>query len=279
MSNQTTKTVQVDDSGALVAPAASTFKTANALLGSGETASDVDPTGTAIAEALALKAQAPSVSTSFTLNWATSTVYRNTLSGNTTYSFSNVKDGMTLRQYVTQTAGWGINWPTGVTWVSGSAPGNPASGETKHIMYVRDGATTYGYEIPTSVIKAATLKALSTTGLVVQNSAGTEKLKVGANTGADVQVTGDLSVSAAISAQNINASALKTTATITSSNLVSGEYTFVHNRNDQLVVIQTYDNSYQMMIPDNITLTNANSATIDFSTFEPLVGNVYIIAI
>jgi hypothetical protein len=38
------------------------------------------------------------------------------------------------------------------------------------------------------------LKALATTGLVVQNSAGTEKLKVGASTGADVQVTGDLSV-------------------------------------------------------------------------------------
>jgi hypothetical protein len=38
------------------------------------------------------------------------------------------------------------------------------------------------------------LKALATTGLVVQNSAGTEKLKVGAATGADVQVTGDLSV-------------------------------------------------------------------------------------
>ena len=38
------------------------------------------------------------------------------------------------------------------------------------------------------------LKALATTGLVVQNSVGTEKLKVGASTGADVQVTGDLSV-------------------------------------------------------------------------------------
>jgi hypothetical protein len=40
------------------------------------------------------------------------------------------------------------------------------------------------------------LKALATTGLVVQNSVGDEKLKVGASTGADVQVTGDLSVSA-----------------------------------------------------------------------------------
>jgi hypothetical protein len=45
-----------------------------------------------------------------------------------------------------------------------------------------------------TTINTATLKALSTTGLVVQNSAGTEKLKVGASTGADVQVTGDLSV-------------------------------------------------------------------------------------
>jgi hypothetical protein len=45
-----------------------------------------------------------------------------------------------------------------------------------------------------TTINTATLKALSTTGLVVQNSVGTEKLKVGADTGADVQVTGDLSV-------------------------------------------------------------------------------------
>jgi len=42
----------------------------------------------------------------------------------------------------------------------------------------------------------AILKASSTTGLVFQNSAGTEKLKVGAATGADVQVTGTFSVSA-----------------------------------------------------------------------------------
>jgi hypothetical protein len=45
-----------------------------------------------------------------------------------------------------------------------------------------------------TTILSTTLKALATTGLVVQNSAGTEKLKVGAATGADVQVTGDLSV-------------------------------------------------------------------------------------
>jgi hypothetical protein len=41
---------------------------------------------------------------------------------------------------------------------------------------------------------APIIKSAATTGLVVQNSAGTEKLKVGASTGADVQVTGDLSV-------------------------------------------------------------------------------------
>ena len=45
-----------------------------------------------------------------------------------------------------------------------------------------------------TTINTGILKALATTGLVVQDSAGTEKLKVGADTGADVQVTGDLSV-------------------------------------------------------------------------------------
>jgi hypothetical protein len=79
-----------------------------------------------------------------------------------------------------------------------------------------------------------------------------------------------------LNAGNMSAS---TDVTITSSNLVGGEYVFNHNLNKRPVIIQTYDNSYQIIIPDNITLTNANSATIDFSTFEPLVGNVYIIAI
>jgi hypothetical protein len=46
----------------------------------------------------------------------------------------------------------------------------------------------------------AILKASATTGLVVQNSAGTEKLKVGAATGADVQVTGTQSVSGNLTA-------------------------------------------------------------------------------
>jgi hypothetical protein len=41
---------------------------------------------------------------------------------------------------------------------------------------------------------APIIKSAEATGLVVQDSAGTEKLKVGASTGADVQVTGDLSV-------------------------------------------------------------------------------------
>jgi hypothetical protein len=40
------------------------------------------------------------------------------------------------------------------------------------------------------------IRSSLTTGLPFQNSAGDEKLKVGASTGADVQVTGDLSVSA-----------------------------------------------------------------------------------
>jgi hypothetical protein len=64
------------------------------------------------------------------------------------------------------------------------------------------------------------LKALATTGLVVQDSAGAEKLKVGADTGADVQVTGTADVSGVLTAGNIETTLTDDDAKIPSSGAV-----------------------------------------------------------
>jgi hypothetical protein len=71
-----------------------------------------------------------------------------------------------------------------------------------------------------TTLNTGILKALATTGLVVQNSAGDEKLKVGASTGADVQVTGTADVSGVLTAGNIETTLTDDDAKIPSSGAV-----------------------------------------------------------
>ena len=55
-----------------------------------------------------------------------------------------------------------------------------------------------------------------------------------------------------------------TTASFTN----SSTWVFTHGLNDQYPVIQTYDLAFRQIIPQEITLTNANTATITFPTSE-----------
>jgi hypothetical protein len=171
MSNQTTKTVQVDDSGALVTPAASTFKTANALLGSGETAADVDPAGTAIAAALLAKADD---------NAVVKLTGDQEVAGHKTFLNVFTVDGS--GDMAAQFDPFNFRYRLG----------DITGGETA--VYIDIDALEGTATLFSALLSSVGLKALAATGLLFQNSAGTEKLKVGADTGADVQVTGDLSV-------------------------------------------------------------------------------------
>ncbi len=48
----------------------------------------------------------------------------------------------------------------------------------------------------------------------------------------------------------------------------SSTWTFNHGLDTRFVIVQTYDSNYDEMIPQNIDLTDANTATITFPTLE-----------
>jgi hypothetical protein len=76
---------------------------------------------------------------SFTsINWQAGAHFGGTLSFNTTITFQNVVVGKTITVEITGYAQFGVNWPSGITWLSGSAPS------------ITDGATTYFRILATS---------------------------------------------------------------------------------------------------------------------------------
>jgi hypothetical protein len=100
------------------------------------------------------------------------------------------------------------------------------------------------------------LKALATTGLVVQDSAGTEKLKVGADTGADVQVTGTLSTTDTLTAETAIGKAVSVNAqTGTSYTLVLGDA--------GLIVTMTNASANTLTIPTNASVAYATGTVIN----------------
>jgi hypothetical protein len=54
---------------------------------------------------------------------------------------------------------------------------------------------------------------------------------------------------------------------------VSDELVVDHNLGHQYCQIQVYNNNDKLIMPDDITLTNSNTATIDLSSYAPLTGN------
>jgi len=57
-------------------------------------------------------------------------------------------------------------------------------------------------------------------------------------------------------------------ANVTASFTNQSTWTFTHGLNNRGVVLQTYDTNWNQLIPQDITLTNANTATITFPTLE-----------
>jgi len=85
--------------------------------------------------------------TSSNLDLETGNVFNDSISANTTYTFSNppasgTAFGFTLKVTVSGTRT--ITWPASVDWAGGEAPEAPASGETDvFAFYTTDGGTTY----------------------------------------------------------------------------------------------------------------------------------------
>lgn len=61
-------------------------------------------------------------------------------------------------------------------------------------------------------------------------------------------------------------------ASFTNANLVAGVLTISHNLAQQWGVLQVFDNTNKQIIPDDVTLGAANSATVDLTSFGTLTG-------
>jgi hypothetical protein len=173
------------------------------------TAADVDVAGTAIAAALALKADdnavvklAPTPSTVQTLNGGSGFTQLN-ITGESGYlAVGRTTSGGEAVHVVRDETAVG-SWQVGIL---------TTAKESEHSAYEiyrnETGNLFVGFWVSrvdklcraVYGLVAPIIKSAATTGLVVQNSDGAEKLKVGAATGADVQVTGTQSVSGNLTA-------------------------------------------------------------------------------
>lgn len=63
------------------------------------------------------------------VDWAlASNVFYTTLTGNTSFSFSNSGDGRSVVMKITNTGGYSVTWPSGILWMGGSGSGITPTG-------------------------------------------------------------------------------------------------------------------------------------------------------
>lgn len=78
------------------------------------------------------------------IDWSITYTYRQTLSANTTFTFSNAADGMTIIVALTNTASnWTVTWPT-VSWPGGTPPVQTTGAHTDVYTFVKMGSTIFG---------------------------------------------------------------------------------------------------------------------------------------
>ena len=63
------------------------------------------------------------------IDWSTGNVFYKSISGNTTFTFSNDADGQTIVVGILSTGSFTVTWPAGVQWAAGSAPTQTDSGD------------------------------------------------------------------------------------------------------------------------------------------------------
>lgn len=108
------------------------------------------------------------------------------------------------------------------------------------------------------------------------------KSEIEALQGKTIQLTGEVTSAPALIDSGTGPVLLVTNSrvyrsTFNSGNLVAGILTVNHNLNRQIVILQISNNLNQVIVPDLVTLTNTNSATVDLSSYSPLTGNWNVI--
>ena len=63
----------------------------------------------------------------------------------------------------------------------------------------------------------------------------------------------------------------------TNSNLVSGSLAVAHNLGNQIVTVQVFDNTNNLIVPDSVVLTDANDCQIVLTSFGTLTGTYNLI--
>ena len=78
------------------------------------------------------------------IDWSAGSVFTKTLSANTTFTFSNTKDGQTIIVRLTNTASnYTVTWPT-VKWSGGTAPTMTTGAHSDVYTFFKDGSDIYG---------------------------------------------------------------------------------------------------------------------------------------
>ena len=77
----------------------------------------------------------------------------------------------------------------------------------------------------------------------------------------------------------INRTATKYKTQFANSDLTAGALTVSHNLIEDYPVVMVYNNSRQFVVPDGITSNNANSVTIDLTSYGPISGNWNVIVV
>lgn len=80
--------------------------------------------------------------TSGTVDLSTGNYFAETLTGNTTYTFSNPGNVQAFQVEVTGASTYTITWPGSVEWNGGVAPIVPGAGETDVFTFVTDDSGT-----------------------------------------------------------------------------------------------------------------------------------------
>ena len=100
-------------------------------------------TGSAASATVALVPASVAIS-STAIDWSAGSVFTKTLSANTTFTFSNTKDGQTIIVRLTNTASnYTVTWPT-VKWSGGTAPTMTTGAHRDVYTFFKDGSDIYG---------------------------------------------------------------------------------------------------------------------------------------
>lgn len=155
------------------------------------------------------------------------------------------------------------------TQSSGAGQITAGAGLTRTGNTIDVGGTTDRITVNADTVDIASTYAgqasITTVGTLTAGALGTGFTAVGIAQG------GTNATTAAGARTNLSAAGLAT-GTFTDSSLTTGALTITHNLNNQAPIIFVYDNNNRWIVPDEITATSVNAATVDLTSFGTLTG-------